>query len=51
MFSLSISDIFRTFALVSDVFILADVTYGACCVDDLFAAALGSIIEQHISAT
>ncbi|KMT13354.1 hypothetical protein BVRB_4g084450 [Beta vulgaris subsp. vulgaris] len=47
MFSLSLSDIFRTFASVSDVFILADVTYGACCVDDLSAAALGADLLIH----
>ncbi|XP_021742015.1 2-(3-amino-3-carboxypropyl)histidine synthase subunit 1-like [Chenopodium quinoa] len=47
MYSLSLSDIFRTFASASDVFVLADVTYGACCVDDLSAAALGADLLIH----
>ncbi|CAO2833119.1 unnamed protein product [Amaranthus hypochondriacus] len=47
MYSLSLSDIFRTFASASDVFILSDVTYGACCVDDLSASALGADLLIH----
>ncbi|KAJ4942640.1 hypothetical protein NE237_014282 [Protea cynaroides] len=40
MYSLVLSDIFKTFANVDDCFILGDVTYGACCVDDFSATAL-----------
>ncbi|KAK9757044.1 hypothetical protein RND81_01G136700 [Saponaria officinalis] len=47
MYSLTLSDIFRTFADAAEVFVLADVTYGACCVDDLAAAALGVDILIH----
>ncbi|KAL2928055.1 2-(3-amino-3-carboxypropyl)histidine synthase subunit 1, partial [Bienertia sinuspersici] len=47
MYSLSLSDIFRTFASASDVFVLGDVTYGACCIDDLSASALGADLLIH----
>ncbi|KAM7252044.1 hypothetical protein ACFE04_023927 [Oxalis oulophora] len=40
MYSLILSDIFTSFADVTHCFILGDVTYGACCVDDLSARAL-----------
>ncbi|KAJ7946673.1 2-(3-amino-3-carboxypropyl)histidine synthase subunit 1 [Quillaja saponaria] len=47
MYSLVLSDIFTTFAGVSHCFVLGDVTYGACCVDDLAASALGADILIH----
>ncbi|XP_028805723.1 2-(3-amino-3-carboxypropyl)histidine synthase subunit 1-like [Neltuma alba] len=47
MYSLVLSDIFSTFAGVSQCFILGDVTYGACCVDDLSAKALGADLLIH----
>lgn len=47
MFSPILSDILSAFASVRSVFILGDVTYGACCIDDLSAAALGAEILVH----
>ncbi|XP_074334443.1 uncharacterized protein LOC141671905 [Apium graveolens] len=47
MYSLIISDILTAFAAVERVFILGDVTYGACCVDDLSAEALGADLLIH----
>lgn len=47
MYSLTLSDIFRSFAAADDIFILADVTYGACCVDDLSARALNADLLIH----
>jgi 2-(3-amino-3-carboxypropyl)histidine synthase len=47
MYSLVISDILTAFAAVERCFVLGDVTYGACCVDDLSAAALGADILIH----
>ncbi|BAU00715.1 uncharacterized protein HKW66_Vig0163020 [Vigna angularis] len=47
MYSLSLSDIFTTFAAVTHCYILGDVTYGACCVDDFSAAALGADLLIH----
>ncbi|XP_059641430.1 uncharacterized protein LOC132283501 [Cornus florida] len=47
MYSLVLSDIFTAFAAVDRCFILGDVTYGACCVDDLSAAALGADLLIH----
>ncbi|KAG4967000.1 hypothetical protein AAZX31_12G034500 [Glycine max] len=47
MYSLPLSDIFTTFAGVTHCFVLADVTYGACCVDDLAASALGADLLIH----
>ena len=46
MFATTISDILERFASV-DTVILGDVTYGACCVDDLAAAALGCELLVH----
>lgn len=40
MYSLVLSDILFAYAAVDDCFVLGDVTYGACCVDDVSAAAL-----------
>ncbi|KAK1289977.1 hypothetical protein QJS10_CPB18g01906 [Acorus calamus] len=42
-----ISDILRSFASVDDVLVLADPTYGACCLDDLAASALGADLLIH----
>lgn len=47
MYSLILSDIFTSFADVSYCFILGDVTYGACCVDDLSASALDADLLIH----
>ena len=38
----AIADIVREFSQCERVIVLADVTYGACCVDDLTAKALGA---------
>ncbi|OAV91316.1 hypothetical protein PTTG_08227 [Puccinia triticina 1-1 BBBD Race 1] len=47
-FSLTISDIIRKFCPdCQDVVVLGDVTYGACCVDDLTAKALGCQMLIH----
>lgn len=46
MFATTIADILERFAGVSCV-IMGDVTYGACCVDDLSAAALGCQLLVH----
>ncbi|XP_065872255.1 uncharacterized protein [Euphorbia lathyris] len=47
MYSLILSDIFTAFASVTHCFVLGDVTYGACCVDDLSALALGADLLIH----
>ncbi|XP_059299287.1 uncharacterized protein LOC132051986 [Lycium ferocissimum] len=47
MYSLIISDILSTFTSATHVFILGDVTYGACCVDDLSARALNADLLIH----
>ncbi|XP_010065523.2 2-(3-amino-3-carboxypropyl)histidine synthase subunit 1 [Eucalyptus grandis] len=47
MYSLVLSDIFAAFAAVDHCFVLGDVTYGACCVDDLAARALGADLLIH----
>ncbi|XP_042500345.1 2-(3-amino-3-carboxypropyl)histidine synthase subunit 1 [Macadamia integrifolia] len=47
MYSLVLSDIFKTFANVDDCFVLGDVTYGACCVDDFSATALNADLLIH----
>ena len=46
MFSCLISDILREFAQV-DTLIMGDVTYGACCVDDYTARAVGCDFMIH----
>ena len=46
IYACTISDILERFAGVECV-IMGDVTYGACCVDDLSAAALGCILLVH----
>lgn len=47
MYSLIISDILSTFTSATHCFILGDVTYGACCVDDLSAGALSADLLIH----
>ncbi|KAG0477726.1 hypothetical protein HPP92_012445 [Vanilla planifolia] len=47
MYSLPLADILRSFSSVSDVFILADPTYGACCLDDFAASALSADLLVH----
>ncbi|PON69434.1 Diphthamide synthesis DPH1/DPH [Parasponia andersonii] len=47
MYSLALSDIISTFGGASHCFVLGDVTYGACCVDDLAASALGADLLIH----
>ncbi|XP_010266635.1 PREDICTED: diphthamide biosynthesis protein 1 [Nelumbo nucifera] len=47
MYSLVLSDIFKDFAKVDDCFILGDVTYGACCIDDFSATALNVDLLIH----
>jgi 2-(3-amino-3-carboxypropyl)histidine synthase len=46
MYACMISDIFERFASVT-TFIMGDVTYGACCVDDYTAIALGADFMIH----
>jgi len=46
MFSLVISDIIEQFT-DADTVIMGDVTYGACCVDDFTAKALGADLLVH----
>jgi len=40
-------DIFKRFTSVKNVVIQGDVTYGACCVDDLGASAMGCDFLVH----
>nr|GMD98347.1 diphthamide biosynthesis protein 1 [Ipomoea batatas] len=47
MYSLVIVDILSTFTSAAHCFVLGDVTYGACCVDDLSAAALSADLLIH----
>ncbi|EPS72161.1 hypothetical protein M569_02597 [Genlisea aurea] len=47
MYSLVISDILTAFAGVTHCFVLGDVTYGACCVDDLSCRALAVHLLVH----
>lgn len=42
-----IGDILRAHAGVSDILVLGDVTYGACCVDDMTASCLGAEFLVH----
>jgi 2-(3-amino-3-carboxypropyl)histidine synthase len=46
MFSLVIADILERFAGV-DTIVMGDVTYGACCIDDYTARALGADFMIH----
>lgn len=47
MYACTISDILEAFTPLEQTFILGDVTYGACCVDDMSAAALGADFLIH----
>lgn len=47
MYALVLSDIFTTIGGADHCFVLGDVTYGACCVDDLSASALGVDLLIH----
>eukprot|EP00897_Mesotaenium_endlicherianum_P004534 jgi/Mesen1/4108/ME000216S03364 len=47
MYACTIADILETFAGVEECMVLGDVTYGACCVDDFSAAALGADFLVH----
>jgi 2-(3-amino-3-carboxypropyl)histidine synthase len=47
MYASVLSDILEQFAGVEQTFILGDVTYGACCIDDLSAAAAGADFLLH----
>ena len=47
MFATTIADILERFAGVSAI-IMGDVTYGACCVDDISAAALGCQVRPRL---
>jgi 2-(3-amino-3-carboxypropyl)histidine synthase len=46
LFACMISDIFKTFTGCETV-ITGDVTYGACCIDDLTARSLSSDLILH----
>ncbi|XP_054287349.1 2-(3-amino-3-carboxypropyl)histidine synthase subunit 1-like [Macrosteles quadrilineatus] len=46
MFAITISDIIEKFT-AADTVIMGDVTYGACCVDDFTAKALGADLLVH----
>lgn len=46
MFAIAISDIIKRFT-DADTIIMGDVTYGACCVDDYTACALGADLLVH----
>eukprot|EP00957_Ditylum_brightwellii_P092149 7015626-Ditylum_brightwellii.AAC.1 len=48
LYATTLADIFRTFCpTVQNVSILGDVTYGACCIDDLTAQSLGCDLLVH----
>lgn len=47
MYSLPLADILRSFAGADEVVVLAEPTYGACCIDDLAAAALSVDLLIH----
>lgn len=47
MFACTIVDILEGFAGVEECIILGDVTYGACCIDDMNAASLGADFLVH----
>ena len=46
VFSLTIADILERFTGV-ETLVMGDVTYGACCVDDFSARALGADLMVH----
>eukprot|EP00899_Mesostigma_viride_P021051 jgi/Mesvir1/28948/Mv17726-RA.1 len=47
LYATTLSDIMERFAGVEQCFILGDVAYGACCVDDFTAVALGADFLIH----
>ncbi|MCJ1230500.1 Diphthamide biosynthesis protein 1 [Toensbergia leucococca] len=47
MFATTISDILTRFCPGSETLIMGDVTYGACCIDDYTARALGCDLLVH----
>jgi len=47
MFACILSDIFEQCAGVEEALVMADVTYGACCIDDFSARALGCDFMVH----
>ncbi|KIY97597.1 putative Diphthamide biosynthesis protein 1 [Monoraphidium neglectum] len=47
MYACAIADILQDHAGAEHVFVMGDVTYGACCVDDYSAAALGADFLVH----
>ncbi|GFR40267.1 hypothetical protein Agub_g436, partial [Astrephomene gubernaculifera] len=47
MYACTIADILETFAGVTHTLVMGDVTYGACCIDDYSAAALGADFLVH----
>lgn len=47
MFATTISDILTQFCPGSETLIMGDVTYGACCIDDYTARALGCDLLVH----
>lgn len=47
LFATTISDILTTFCPGTETLIMGDVTYGACCVDDYTARALGCDLLIH----
>ncbi|GIL65397.1 hypothetical protein Vafri_19153 [Volvox africanus] len=47
MYACAIADILETFAGVEHTLVMGDVTYGACCIDDFSAAALGADFLVH----
>jgi 2-(3-amino-3-carboxypropyl)histidine synthase len=47
MYACTIADILRKFSVAKTISILGDVTYGACCIDDLGAKALGCDLLVH----
>lgn len=48
IFAAPLADILKCYAKV-DVLVLGDVTYGACCVDDLTAGAMGCDFLVHFA--
>ncbi|KXZ49629.1 hypothetical protein GPECTOR_20g486 [Gonium pectorale] len=47
MYACTIADILETFAGITHTLVMGDVTYGACCIDDFSAAALGADFLVH----
>eukprot|EP00879_Flechtneria_rotunda_P019490 GHRR01020469.1.p1 GENE.GHRR01020469.1~~GHRR01020469.1.p1 ORF type:complete len:341 (+),score=109.08 GHRR01020469.1:153-1175(+) len=47
MYACTIADILQEFAGVEHCYVMGDVTYGACCIDDFSAAALGADFLVH----